>query len=136
MAAPAADRPERRSGLGSFGRERARNVLGGKTVAGQKITAYEEQMFGTDRALPPQTTTQWEYPESSRVKAYQYDFGSQQLRVRFHKYNTPWVYEGVPEVLFQAFDSAPSKGRYINSTLNYTAYRKATPDEVSTYFND
>lgn len=129
-------RPVRQGGLGSFGRDRARNVLGGKTVAGHKITAYEEQMFGTDRALPPQTTTQWEYPDSSRVKAYQYDFEKQQLRVRFHKYGTPWVYEGVPEVLFQAFDSSPSKGKYINSTLNYTAYRRATPQEVDEYFDD
>lgn len=128
---------ERRpSGLGSFGRERARNVLGGKTVAGRKITAYEEQMFGTDRALPPQETTQWEYPDSSRVHAYQYDFAKQQIRVRFKKYDTPWIYEGVPEVLFQAFDTSPSKGKYINSTLNYTSYRRATPQEVAEYFDD
>ena len=131
-----ADRPERRAGLGSYGRERARNVLGGKTVAGRKITAYEEQMFGTGRALPPQTATQWEYPDSSRVQAYQYDFEQQQLRVRFHKYGTPWIYEGVAEPLFQAFDASPSKGKYINSTLNYTAYRRATPQEVTEYFND
>jgi hypothetical protein len=111
-------------------------VLGGKTVAGRKITAYEEQMFGTDRALPPQETTQWEYPESTRVYAYQYDFEKQQIRVRFKKYETPWVYEGVPEVVFQAFDTSPSKGKYINSTLNYTNYRRATPEEVSLYFND
>ncbi len=127
---------ERRGGLGAFGRDRARNVLGGKTIGGQKITAYEEQMFGTGRALAPQPTTQWEYPDSSRVHAYQYDFEKQQIRVRFVKYGTPWIYEGVPEALFQAFDTSPSKGKYINSTLNYTSYRQATPQEVSDYFND
>lgn len=127
---------EKQRGLGSYGRDRARNVLGGKTVAGQRITAYEEQMFGTGRALPPQGTTQWEYPASSRVRAYQYDFDKQQIRVRFHKYDTPWVYEGVPETLFQAFDTAPSKGKYINSTLNYATHRRASAEEVIHYFND
>jgi hypothetical protein len=68
------------------------------------------------------------------VAAYQYDYEQSQLRVRFHKYGTPWVYEGVPVTVFQAFDAAPSKGKYINSTLNYMTYRRATPNEVADYF--
>lgn len=67
------------------------------------------------------------------MKAYQYDYGTQQLRVRFNKYNTPWVYEDVPVAVFEAFDAAPSKGQFINSTLNHTKYRRASAQEVSQY---
>lgn len=126
---------ERQGGLGKSGLNRIRGNIGGK-VAGQDVTAYEKQMFGTGRAAPPQESTAWEYPESSRVRAYQYDFGKQQLRVRFVKYSTPWVYEGVNETVFQAFDAAPSKGKYINSTLNYTNYRRATAQEEADAFDD
>lgn len=126
---------DRQGGLGGFGQERARRNIGG-SVAGHHITAYEKQMFGTGRAAPKQGVTEWEYPASSRVKAYQYDLDTGQLRVRFYKYATPWVYDGVTEPVFRAFDSAPSKGRYINSTLNYTNHRRATNQEVVENFND
>lgn len=121
-------------GLGNWGRERARFNLGTKQVGGHHVTKYEEQMYGTPRSVPTQPTTDWEYPDSSRVMAYQYDFDTQQLRVRFIKYRTPWVYDNVPTTVFQAFDAAPSKGRYINSTLNYFTYRRATPGEEAKYF--
>lgn len=127
---------ERRpAGLGDWGRERARYNLGRNTVAGHDVTKYEEQVYGTGPALPQQPATPWEYPSSSRVRAYQYDFDKQQIRVRFVKYGTPWVYENVPVTVFQAFDAAPSKGMYINSTLNYMDHRRASPQEESTYFN-
>jgi len=126
---------ERQGGLGESGRNRIRRNIGGQ-VGGHDITAYEKQMFGTSRAVPPQGETAWEYPDSTRVYAYQYDFAESQLRVRFKKYETPWVYEGVTEPVFRAFDSSPSKGKYINSTLNYTAYRRATPQEVASHFDD
>lgn len=126
---------ERQSGLGNWGKERARYGLGKSTIAGHDITKYEEAVYGTGPALPQQAATQWEYPASSRVLAYQYDFDQQQLRVRFVKYNTPWVYNDVPSTVFQAFDAAPSKGMYVNSTLNYMSHRRASPQEEATYFN-
>lgn len=126
---------ERQRGLGQSGLNRIRGNIGG-SIGGNEITAYERQMFGTARAVPPQPTTAWEYPDSTRVKAYQYDFEQKQLRVRFIKYATPWVYHGVIEPVFAAFDAAESKGRYINSTLNYTEHRRATAAEESQYFND
>lgn len=126
---------ERKGGLGESGRNRIRRNIGGQ-VGGHDITAYEKQMFGTGRAAPPQAATAWEYPESTRVYSYQYDFDKSQIRVRFHKYETPWIYDGVTEPVFRAFDAAPSKGKYINSTLNYTVYRRATPEEEDKYFDD
>ena len=126
---------ERQGGLGGLGRERIRENLGRRTVAGHEVTAAGEQRAANPnvdvRELP---TTPWEYPESSRVKAYSYDYKSGQLRVRFIKYATPWVYNDVPVAVFQAFDASPSKGEYINSTLNYMNHRRATPVEEMQHF--
>lgn len=123
-----AERPQR--GLGGYGRERARQNLGAGTVAGHPLFSDTEE----PKQVP--TTTAWQFPDSSRVAAYQYDYATRQLRVRFHKYNTPWIYNDVPVTVYQAFDSSDSKGRYINSTLNYMDYRRATPQEEASYFNE
>jgi hypothetical protein len=77
----------------------------------------------------------WSYPDSSRVRAYQWDEALQQLRVRFIKYDTPWVYENVDLAVFQQFDAAGSKGRFINSVMNSYPYRHASPDEVDAFFS-
>lgn len=121
---------ERQRGLGDLGRQRVRENLGRGTVAGHPLFSDSEEPGQVS------TTTAWVFPDSSRVKAYQYDYATRQLRVRFHKYNTPWIYNDVPVTVYQAFDSSDSKGRYINSTLNYMDYRKATPQEDSSYFSD
>lgn len=76
----------------------------------------------------------WQFPDSSRVKAYQWDQSIQQLRVRFIKYGTPWVYNDVDLATFQAFDATSSKGTFINTTLNSYPYRRATVDEEAEYF--
>jgi hypothetical protein len=76
----------------------------------------------------------WEFPDSSRVRAYQWDEAQQQLRVRFIKYGTPWVYNDVDLGTFQAFDAAESKGKFINRVLNSYPYREATDAEESAYF--
>ena len=120
---------ERQSGLGGRGRERFKQGLGQDSGTGK----YEDSMFGGLPAIP-QPATEWAYPDSSRVRAYQYDFDQQQLRVRFIKYGTPWVYDNVPMAVFQAFDAAPSKGMYINSTLNSFPYRRASAMEEAQYF--
>lgn len=91
-------------------------------------------MFGGLAPIPQRPATDWEFPSSTRVKAYQYDFDQQQLRVRFIKYGTPWVYDNVPMAIFEAFDAAPSKGMYINSTLNYMTHRRASAQEEAAYF--
>jgi hypothetical protein len=76
----------------------------------------------------------WEFPDSSRVQAYQWDQSVQQLRVRFIKYATPWVYNDVDLATFQAFDAASSKGKFINNVLNSYPYRRATDAEEAQYF--
>lgn len=119
---------KRPTGLGERGLRRARENIGGQ-VAGHELTAYEREVYGRPRSTPPAAKTAWEYPDSTRVYAYSYDFETGDLWVRFNKYDTPWVYQDVPQAIFAAFDSAPSKGRFINSTLNFTSYRRATPQE-------
>lgn len=126
---------ERQSGLGGFGRTRIRENIGSKSVAGHDITAAGQQRADNpDVSVRELPTTPWERPASSRVRAYQYDYASGQLRVKFVKYGTPWVYNDVPVAVFQAFDAAPSKGMYINSTLNYMDHRKASVTEEIQYF--
>lgn len=134
------------SGLGGLGADRVRQNLGSQqevggqqAVVGSRSRFYEDALFGKGRPegeLKPihQDTTPWFYPDSSRVHAYQYDPDTLQLRVKFIKYGTPWVYNDVPSAVFQAFDAAPSKGTYINSTLNYFPYRRANAAEVVNYF--
>jgi hypothetical protein len=78
--------------------------------------------------------SEWQFPDSSRVRAYQWDEARQQLRVRFIKYSTPWVYNNVPLETFQAFDASDSKGRFINRVLNNFPYRRASADEVARHF--
>jgi len=124
----------RQGGLGGRGRDRLRENIGGQ-VGGQDLTAYEREVYGRPRSTPKAARTQWQYPDSTRVYAYAYDFEEQQLWVRFKKYDTPWLYGGVSQPLFAAFDSSPSKGKYINSTLNYTSYRRATDQEEATKFD-
>ncbi len=123
---------ERRpAGLGGKGQQRIRENLGQGT---QDSGAYEQGMFGGLPPIPQRPATDWAYPDSSRVEAYSYDFDQQQLRVKFVKYGTPWVYDKVPMAIFEAFDSAPSKGMYINSTLNWMTHRRASAQEQAAYF--
>ena len=121
----------RKSGLGDLGRERIRQNIGNRTLEGKTFQPADDPEEPKQREFP---VTPWAYPESTRVHAYQYDYQTGQLRVKFIKYGTPWVYDDVPVTVFEAFDAAPSKGRYINSTLNYMGHRRATPYEVTTHF--
>jgi hypothetical protein len=111
-----------------FGGDRQEREAGYRQRAGRAATAarYGE---GTGDYTSP-----WEFPDSSRVQAYQWDEGSQQLRVRFIKYSTPWVYNDIDLSTFQAFDAASSKGKFINMVLNSYPYRRATDDEEAQYF--
>lgn len=127
-----AERTPRLGGLGEAGRSRIRRNIGG-----QPVTAYEEQLYGSNPndSYRSRGRTPWEYPDSTRVYAYSFDYDSDELWVRFKKYETPWVYKGVAETVFASFDSSESKGKYINSTLNYTNYRRATPSEEAEKFD-
>ena len=90
-------------------------------------TEAQERLFGIDRNVPRTAPleTGWVYtPESSRVAAYQYDYTGEQLRVTWTNGKAPWVYEGVNSTIFSSFDAAPSKGKYINSTLNFTNHHR------------
>lgn len=96
--------------------------------AGRAATAARYGDSGADFVSP------WQSPASSRVRAYQWDSAQQQLRVRFIKYGTPWVYNNVDLAAFQAFDSADSKGKFINLVLNNYAHRRATDVEEAIHF--
>lgn len=137
----------RQGGLGGSGRDRAiRNLFDVnpqeeavlsdtlfKDTSGQQVAGHrtEEEVLGGDPAI---TSTEWFEPGSSRVRKYQYDYATKDLRVRFVKGDTPWIYRDVPVAVFEAFHASDSKGRFINSTLNYSSYGRATPQEESALF--
>lgn len=109
-----------------FGGDREEREQGQR--AGRAATAARYTETGED------FVSQWEFPDSSRVRAYQWDASMQQLRVRFIKYGTPWVYENVDLATFQTFDAAASKGKFINSVLNSYPYRRASDQEEAEFF--
>lgn len=125
-----ADKAPRVGGLGEAGKSRIRYNIGG-----QDITQYEKDQYGSNPIDRGPQRSGWEYPDSSRVYSYSYDYYTRELWVRFIKYETPWVYQEVSQPLFAAFDSSPSKGKFINSSLNYTSYRRATPAEEAAKFD-
>jgi hypothetical protein len=114
-------------GLGNRGRDRIRESLGSPTEA----PYADSNLYGNNPRPAQPLTTGWVHIDSSRIRAYEYDYSAQELRVRFVKYDTPWIYEGVSSALYEAFASSPSKGKFVNSTLNYTKYRQATPGEAT-----
>ena len=82
--------------------------------------------------------------ESSRVQAFKFvpsvekGFGNVYgtVFVSFIKNETPWKYTDIPETTYQAFFASPSKGRFINTTLNQYPYGRVSGDELSAYFSD
>jgi hypothetical protein len=72
-----------------------------------------------DETVPPNDS--WLEFDSSRVVEGAYDPGSRRIYVRFVKprgEGTPWVYEGVPQNVWNNFKRSPSPGKFINRTLN------------------
>lgn len=90
------------------------------------------QRTGTEMSFPV------EFPDSERVQAYRYVPGEDlyygNLYVRFVKYGTPWVYYNVPVGVYQAFTTSPSKGQFINTTLNSFPHGHASPVDEDTFF--
>jgi hypothetical protein len=72
---------------------------------------------------------EWVDVASTRVASMRYDDGLRQVQVRFAD-GTPWVYEDVPEEVYEMFLAAPSKGRFINDVLNDYPYRHGGVNET------
>ena len=139
---------KRRGGLGDYGRDKWKSIANPATgtedevlsntlyanTGDNSIAGHQQSSDGQDggHAL---TSTEWYFPDSSRVLAYQYDYDTMDIRVRFVKYATPWIYSKVPVSIWDGFHSTDSKGRYINSTLNQFPYRRASAQEEATFFN-
>ena len=82
-----------------------------------------------------------EYPSSTRCQAFKYvpyadSPGIGAIYMRFIKYGTAWVYRDVPEGVYFAFASAPSKGRAVNTMLNSYSAGNPTWDEQERFFQD
>lgn len=110
----------RPAGIGKTGLGRAQENLGRP----QDTPELEEALF---RSTPPLQRAQalrtpWVNVASSRVAQYMYDYTTSTLFLRWVKYGTTWAYYNVSTALFESFVSAPSKGRYVNSTLNVHNY--------------
>lgn len=119
-----ATRPPRQGGLGPSGRDRFGEGLG---RSGREEEVLGDTLF--QRTTPPLESSQplrtgWIDVASSRVAEYNYDYSDGSLYLRWVKYGTTWVYENVSSALFEAFVSSPSKGKYVNSTLNLHPYHE------------
>lgn len=83
--------------------------------------------------------TDWYYVESSRVKAVKYDPNQRKLCVRFIKLGQrlglAYVYDEVPQTIFEQFLVSPSLGQFVNQTLNQFSYHPADEEELQKYFD-
>lgn len=120
--------PAKQSGLGSWGKDRLTDQFDP-----EQVQDYGHGLFGENKPPATPLTTSWKYPDSSRVRAYMYDYSSNSLYITWQNGKTPWVYDDVYPSLFEAFDAAPSKGKYINSTLNYTSHYPASSSEMDMF---
>lgn len=121
-------RTPRKSGLGNWGKDRIHDQFDP-----EQVQDYGHGLFGENKPPAPPLTTSWKYPNSSRVRAYMYDYSSNSLYITWQNGKPPWVYDDVYPALFEAFDAAPSKGKYINSTLNYTSHYPASSSEMDVF---
>jgi len=67
------------------------------------------------------------FPESSRCAAARYHYSGKKLLMTWTNGKTPWIYHEVPVSVYATFISSPSKGRFVNSTLNNFAHNKIYP---------
>jgi hypothetical protein len=120
-----------------------RRGLGGRFIRelpaeGEPLELFRDLASVRDeRFLQP--VTDWHYVESSRVKAARYDPNTKKLCVRFIKLGDrlglAYVYDEVPQFMFEQFLSSSSLGRYINTDLNKFPYHPADEDELQKYFD-
>jgi KTSC domain len=61
-------------------------------------------------------------PADPRTAAAGYDPILQRLRIEFADNGVPYNYYDVPPQIWDAFQQAPSPGRFINAVLNYFSY--------------
>jgi KTSC domain len=57
------------------------------------------------------------FVDSSGIEAVGYDYGTQELYVRFLKSGETYIYYDVEEWVFQEFMQTDSKSRYLNSAI-------------------
>jgi hypothetical protein len=111
-----------------------------RLVAGNANTFNVEEE--RDRRRSSESTDDFpvEYPDSSRVQAFRFVPGEDQyygnLYVRFVKYGTPWVYYNIPVSVYESFANSPSKGRFINMTLNSYPYSRASGTDEGAFFQE
>ena len=78
-----------------------------------------------------------ESPNSTRVRAYRYDYATRELQVTWrNNKNHGYVYRGVPYEGYRSFARAASKGKYVNNALNGYPYDLMEPDEVDALSNN
>lgn len=115
----------RKSGLGPQGHTAIRRAV----EESQAPVSFQEpggSPAATDVTLPDDRDTvpdnsSWLSFDSSRVVEGAYDPGSKRIYVRFQKpygEGTPWVYEGVPQNVWNNFKRSASPGKFVNRTLN------------------
>lgn len=74
-----------------------------------------------------------EAPQSSRVARYRYDYGTNELQVKWAngKGHVVTTYGAADSEVYRRFARAVSKGKFVNRILNGLPYTPATVDEVN-----
>lgn len=73
-----------------------------------------------------------EAPSSSRVRAYRFDYGTNEIQVTWRNNKNPgYVYRGTDRHLYIRFARAVSKGKMINRVLDGFFYEPISPSELN-----
>lgn len=65
--------------------------------------------------------------DSDRCAASRYHFADSKMFMSWKNGKTPWIYHDVPFSVYTSFVSAPSQGKFVNSTLNLFAHNQLLP---------
>lgn len=119
-------------GQGQFNFEDAGSIPVGRTpkfapqrASDQPLKLHTPEVFTSEQDAQPR---EWVAVDSTRVSQMRYDDGLSQIQVYFAD-GTPWVYQNVPEEVYEMFLTSSSKGRFINDVLNTYPYRRAGANE-------
>ena len=92
--------------------------------------AFDTDLVGTGAGgfdRPVEEVSEISEFDSTRCAASRYHFEDSKMFMSWTNGKTPWIYHDVPFPIYTSFVSAPSQGKFVNSTLNLFAHNKLFP---------